>query len=451
MKLILTPKVLKRAEAIATDCSALLPAVKEKRPDLYRDASLLLRHIRVGVEKMKAHLTNPHFVKPTFDGATTRLPKQSRKILAYHLRNDQKGLPQPFELFRDGRSEHFVKYRIDTVSREPNPDRAWLLGAYMSIKEPGSEGSSLVFHSKDKQEMEKIAARVQNLFGSCPSYRGKGEYQIISLSAHELGPQLAKLTEDASRLPLELLLTKDEQLEFLRGFFQSSSSLRGKSSDRVVLFKKDRNALLNDILVLLGRQGILATLKEDRLFISDKKYFQVLSDLGLFDDKERNDKLKILAAQTRGTVPHSWEAYKIFKEALNELQDSQVPFNGGHLLRLIAKRGGPTLTLQTITTWRDRGVVPFEYQRWERLIAEERKLLIRYDDLGVFRSLANSCRDPSDNRIEAHLLTQKLIDIFGSEKHLAMILGLPGGKLLEGGRAIASAYTEIVNAIKISY
>lgn len=119
-----------------------------------------------------------------------------------------------------------------------SPELAYLIGVYFGdgcCSKNGKDAWHFRFKVTDLKFIENVREKINSIFGykpeiheRPPSEWGKKKRYIIYVCSTDFAKWLVKVTKDKSTVPIHLLKTERERIEFLRGIYHSEGSIDNK-------------------------------------------------------------------------------------------------------------------------------------------------------------------------------------------------------------------------------
>lgn len=157
---------------------------------------------------------------------------------------------------------------LDHVLRQENTSLAYLLGAWASLTEIGTQHSGRIsYASKDAAQVKLLRNEILSILSSAPPalpvHIGGALYHRIELRHEELAKHIHTVTNNNNRIPWEHLGTHQECASFLRGVFDHGGWVFTGKSAGIGIGKKDGKDLLLDMTRVFVRLGLRPLILEN--------------------------------------------------------------------------------------------------------------------------------------------------------------------------------------------
>lgn len=157
---------------------------------------------------------------------------------------------------------------LDHALRRENPSLAYLLGAWASLTETGTEHSGRIcYASKDPAQVDLLRNKISSLLSyappALPVYINGALYHRIELRHETLANHIHTVTNNNNRIPWEHLGTQQECASFLRGVFDHGGWVFTGKTAGIGIGKKDGTDLLLDMTRVFVRLGLRPLIVEN--------------------------------------------------------------------------------------------------------------------------------------------------------------------------------------------
>jgi len=263
-----------------------------------------------------------------------------------------------------------------------SPAFAHLLGAHAGTRRLGTEAASLRFLNHEREVVERV---VDAAWQSCScllrirevTRRGHTYFEASS-QAGQLLEHLAKITSGNSHLPWPHLQTSAERTGFLRGFFDFCGGSVNPTTQRLAVGRRDNPGLLEEVAVLLKREGILGRVSRGAipaLQIENRHALGALVEREIITTHRLGTPLRVITAKPAGHETGRPEEYAAVMAAAARIPGRPHPFPAD-VLRTLKRDRSPfaDLPVSMVDHWIKGHGTPASVDRLADLAALEKRI-----------------------------------------------------------------------------
>jgi hypothetical protein len=269
-----------------------------------------------------------------------------------------------------------------SVPKGASPEFAYLLGAYAGTRRLGATAVALRFSAGEEQLIERLTKATFDSCGISLSrhlHKRHGIQRMEALShAQELVEYLHTISQGNAVVPWKHLQTSAERREFIRGFLDFSGASFSAERHRLTVARKNNPALLEEIAIVLKREGVLARVSRGRLpslSVESTHGLERVRDLELVTAERLRTPLKTALTTNPNWVTGRPEQYEAVMEVARRLsRRGTVKIEDIRRILRMEGKGAAELPVHTIRHWALEGHVPVSVMRLRENEALEQKL-----------------------------------------------------------------------------
>jgi hypothetical protein len=303
---------------------------------------------------------------------------------------------------------------------------AYICGAFAGSAMPTSSFNSICFRSKERDVAEHIAKALSDACGLTPSIRPHTvsgiNYQTVTLRQKDFIEHMTAATTQNRAIPWQHVQTGQERRAFLMGFFDFTGGSIQPDKRRLSFSKMGNQSLVEQIGVLLSREGIYPRIDYGRichLSFEDVCEFKALAQAKFITNRRYVDGIALFASQTSAIPYRSAEEYSNFLQVRSDLGAHTTPLK---VKQALSEAGLPDdIPISVLRNWLE-GHKPTQYTRMLFLETLEQDMLNGANRIAIGPLLLE--REPEiKNRPDK--LVKSLVEWLGSMKRLSALSTIP--------------------------
>lgn len=313
-----------------------------------------------------------------------------------------------------------------TIPKGESGAFAYVCGAFAGSITPTSSFTRVCFRTLEQDVADRLVAALKAGCGLSPTIGkhrvGDVTYLAVNVGQKDLLGHLKAESGGNRAVPWRHVQTGEERRAFLTGFFDFTGGSIQIERGRLSFSKKENVTLLEQVGVLLAREGIYARIDRgtiSHLAFEDVHEFKSLSASKLLRSERYRDNIAILAARPVAIGYRTAAEYEEFQRARETLAEETTPLQVQRAM--MAAGASAELSLTVLKTWLE-GHVPTQVARKENLESIERTLFSGPEGVACGPLLLARNEDLK-NRPDK--LVKALSEWFGGMERLARFSSVP--------------------------